>query len=63
MFDVSVTGKTHGIQNGPSKICGRQPLQNFTWSVLENSVLNGTKNYKKRKANKKLLSLHLQKKN
>ena len=23
------------FKNGPSKICGRQPLQNFTWSILE----------------------------
>ena len=23
------------FQNGPSKICGRQPLKNFTWSILE----------------------------
>ena len=23
------------FQNGPSKICGRQPLENFTWSILE----------------------------
>ena len=23
------------IKNGPSKICGRQPLKNFTWSILE----------------------------
>ena len=23
------------FKNGPSKICGRQPLNNFTWSVLE----------------------------
>ena len=22
-------------KNGPSKICGRQPLKNFTWSILE----------------------------
>ena len=23
------------LKNGPSKICGRQPLKNFTWSILE----------------------------
>ena len=23
------------FKNGPSKICGRQPLKNFTWSILE----------------------------
>ena len=23
------------FKNGPSKICGRQPLNNFTWSFLE----------------------------
>ena len=23
------------FKNGPSKICGRQPLRNFTWSILE----------------------------
>ena len=23
------------IKNGPSNICGRQPLKNFTWSILE----------------------------
>ena len=24
--------------NGPGKICGRQPLKNFTWSILENFI-------------------------
>ena len=24
-----------GIQNGPSKICGRQPLKNSIWFILE----------------------------
>ena len=23
------------LKNGPSKICGRQPLKNFTWFVLD----------------------------
>ena len=23
------------FKNGPSKICGRQPLKIFTWSILE----------------------------
>ena len=23
------------FKNGPSKTCGRQPLKNFTWSILE----------------------------
>ena len=23
------------FKNGPSKICGKQPLRNFTWSILE----------------------------
>ena len=23
------------FKNGPSTICGRQPLKNFTWSILE----------------------------
>ena len=23
------------FKNGPSKICGRQPLKNFIWSILE----------------------------
>ena len=23
------------FKNGPSKICGRQPLKKFTWSILE----------------------------
>ena len=23
------------FKTGPSKICGRQPLKNFTWSILE----------------------------
>ena len=23
------------FKNGPSKICGRQPLKNFSWSILE----------------------------
>ena len=28
------------FKNGPSKICRRQPLKSFTWSILECSVLN-----------------------
>ena len=23
------------FKNGPSKICGRQPLKTFTWSIIE----------------------------
>ena len=23
------------FKNGPSKLCGRQPLKNFTWPILE----------------------------
>ena len=23
------------FKSGPSKICGRQPVRNFTWSILE----------------------------
>ena len=23
------------FKNGPSKICGREPLKGFTWSILE----------------------------
>ena len=23
------------FKNGPSKICGRQPFKNVTWSILE----------------------------
>ena len=23
------------LKSGPGKICGRQPLKNFTWSILE----------------------------
>ena len=23
------------FKNGPSKICGRQPLKKFTWSILK----------------------------
>ena len=30
------------LKNGPSRIRGRQPLKNFTWSILEHFVLNGT---------------------
>ena len=26
------------FKNGPSKIFGRQPLKNFTWSILEHFV-------------------------
>ena len=28
------------FKNGPSKICGRQPLKNFTWSIFEYFFLN-----------------------
>ena len=28
------------FKNGPSKICGRQPLKNFTWSIPEYFVPN-----------------------
>ena len=27
------------FKNGPSKLCGRQPLKNFTWPILEYFVL------------------------
>ena len=27
------------LKNGPKKACGRQPLKNYTWSVLEYFVL------------------------
>ena len=30
------------LKNGPSKICGRQPLKNFTWSILQFFVLHLT---------------------
>ena len=30
---VAHMGQT--FKNGPSKTCGRQPLKNFTWSILE----------------------------
>ena len=32
---MPVVDTGQSIQNGPSKICGRQPLYNFTWSILE----------------------------
>ena len=32
------------FKNGPSEICGRQPLKQFTWSILEYFVPN-VKNY------------------
>ena len=28
------------FRSGPSKICGRQPLNNFAWSILEYFVPN-----------------------
>ena len=28
------------FKNGSSEICGRQPLKNFTWSILEYLVPN-----------------------
>ena len=28
------------FKNGPSKICGREPSENFTWSILEYFVAN-----------------------
>ena len=31
------------FKNGLSKTCGRQPLKNFIWSILEYFVPNGTK--------------------
>ena len=30
------------FKNGPSKICGRQPLKDFTWSILEYLDPNAT---------------------
>ena len=32
--------KSEKAFNGPSKICGRQPLKHFTWSILEYFVPN-----------------------
>ena len=29
-----------GFKNGPSKVCGREPLKNFKWSILEYLDLN-----------------------
>ena len=45
-FVINIFGNYHNVffvgqlwdkvfKNGPSKICGRQPLKNFTWSILE----------------------------
>ena len=34
----AISGKV--FKNGPSKICGRRPLKNFTWPFLEYFVLN-----------------------
>ena len=31
----SVNKCNKAFKNGPSKISGRQPLKNFTWSILE----------------------------
>ena len=33
VFNTSVRDKV--FKSGPSKICGRQPLKAFTWSILE----------------------------
>ena len=37
MDKTSTTGNIWDklFKNGPSKICGRQPLKSFTWSILE----------------------------
>ena len=35
MMHVGVTIWVKLFKNGPSKICGRQPLKNFTWYILE----------------------------
>ena len=32
------------LKNGPSKICGRQPSTNFTWSILEYLVSSVLRN-------------------
>ena len=35
---ITICGKDIWVKvfkNGPSKICGRQLLKNFTWSILE----------------------------
>ena len=34
-FSSAVTKGDKVFKNGPSKICGRQPLKNFPWSILE----------------------------
>ena len=31
------------FKNGPSKICGRQPLKKFTWSILIYLDPNGSR--------------------
>ena len=33
LFCINIWAKV--FKNGPSKICGRQPLKKFTWSILE----------------------------
>ena len=35
-YEVNIWDKV--LKNRPSKICGRQPLKHFTWSILEYSV-------------------------
>ena len=35
MFIIQIEMWDKVFKKGPSKICGRQPLKNFTWSILE----------------------------
>ena len=35
IFDKHFHEHPKVFKNGPSEICGRQPLKNFTWPILE----------------------------
>ena len=45
------------FKNGPSKICGREPSENFTWSILEYFVANVTLDCLKNKNQKNILTV------
>ena len=47
------------FKNGPSKICGRQPLKIFTWSVLEYLAPNLYGNPEYNSENKHILTIFI----
>ena len=49
-FIKKTDGTKYSGTDGPSEICGRQSLKNFTWSILEYFVPDMTLDFKSNQA-------------